>query len=162
MVHDKIEVPAVDIVLADQLGLVGLRYGRLQTLALAHELAAHVGITAVRPHRERRQQGALDQQVRIVAHDLAILAGAGLRLVGIDHEVAGTGIVLGHEGPLEAGRKSRPAAAAQARILDFGDDGVVAFFDQCFAAVPGPAGLSAGQPPVLEAVKIAENPVLVL
>ena len=32
------------------------------------------------------------------------------------------GILLRHEAPLEAGRKARAAAAAQRRLLDFGDD----------------------------------------
>ena len=78
MVDEEVEVPAVDVVLADQLGRVGLVDRRLQALALADELAAHVGVAGVRPHRERGQQRALDQQMRIVPHDLAVLAGAGL------------------------------------------------------------------------------------
>ena len=78
VVDDDVEVPAVDVVLADQLGLVGLIDRRLQALALADELAAHVDEAGVRPHGEGGEQRALDQQVRIVAHDLAVLARAGL------------------------------------------------------------------------------------
>jgi hypothetical protein len=33
------------------------------------------------------EQAALDQRVRIVAHDVAVLAGARLGFVGIDDEV---------------------------------------------------------------------------
>ncbi len=89
MMDEKVEVPAVDVVLADQLGRIGLGDRGFEPLALADELAAHVGVAGVCPHRERCQQGALDQQMRIVPHDLAILAGAGLGLVRVDHEIAG-------------------------------------------------------------------------
>ena len=88
VMDEEVEVPAVDVVLADQLGLIGLGDRRLEPLALADELAAHVGVAGVRAHREGGEQRALDQQMRIVPHDLAVLAGAGLGLVGIDHEVA--------------------------------------------------------------------------
>ena len=69
-------------------GLVGLVDRRLQALALADELAAHVDEGGVRAHGEAGDQAALDQRVRVVAHDLAVLAGAGLGLVGVDDEVA--------------------------------------------------------------------------
>ncbi len=110
----EVEVPAVDVVLADQLGRVGLIDRRLQPLALADELAAHVDVSGVRPHGEGREQAALDQMVRIVPHDLAVLAGAGLRFVAVDDEVGRAGIVLRHERPLEAGREAGAAATAQA------------------------------------------------
>ena len=84
MVHDDVEVPAVDVVLADELGRVGLVDGGLQALALAHELAAHVDVGGVRAHGEGGEQRALDQEMGIVAHDLPVLAGAGLALVGVD------------------------------------------------------------------------------
>jgi hypothetical protein len=88
-VHDDIEGKAVDVVLADEIGLVGLVHRRLQALALAHELAADVDEAGMRPHGEAGDQAAFDQQMRVVPHDLAILAGAGLGLVGVDHEICG-------------------------------------------------------------------------
>ena len=162
VVDEEVEVPAVDVVLADQLGLVGLGDRRLQVLALADELAAHVDVAGVRAHGEGGEQRALDQQVRIVPHDLAVLAGAGLGLVRIDHEVGGPRIALGHERPLEAGREARAAAPAQARDLDLVDDPVVALVDQRLGVVPGAARAGAGQLPVLEAVEVLEDAVLVL
>ena len=83
-----VERPAVDVVLADQLGLIGLVDRGLQMLALPDELAAHIDVAGMRVHREARDQAALDQKMRVVPHDLAVLAGAGLGLVGIDHEIA--------------------------------------------------------------------------
>jgi hypothetical protein len=47
--------------------------------------------------------------MRIVAHDLAVLAGAGLGFVGIDHQIGGPAVAfLGHEGPFQPGRKPAP------------------------------------------------------
>ena len=103
------------VVLAEQLGLVGLVDRRLQALALADEFAAHIDVTGVRAHGETGNQTALDQQMRIVPHDLAILAGAGLGLVGVDHEIMRPAVrLLRHERPLQAGRKAGAAAPAQA------------------------------------------------
>ena len=83
-----VERPAVDIVLADQLRLIGLIDRGLQMLALSDEFAAHIDVAGMRVHREACDQAALDQKMRIVPHDLAVLAGAGLGLVGVDHEIA--------------------------------------------------------------------------
>src|SRR4051794_26455294 len=60
--------------------------------------------------------------MRVPVQELAILAGARLRLVGVDDEVRGLG-VLRDEAPLHARRKARAAAAAQVRLLDLVDDG---------------------------------------
>ncbi len=140
VVDVEVEVPAVDVVLADQLGLVGLVDRRLQPLALADELAAHIDVAGVRAHREAGDQAALDQQMRIVPHDLAVLAGAGLGLVGIDDEIVRPAVrLLRHERPFQAGREAGAAAAAQARRLHLVDDGVAALFEDRLGAVPGAA-----------------------
>ena len=83
----EVEVVAVDVVLAEQLGLIGLVDRGLQPLALADELAAHIDVARAAIHRAAGDQAALDQQMRIVPHDLAVLAGAGLGLVGVDDEI---------------------------------------------------------------------------
>ena len=116
MRHVKVERPAVDVVLADQLRLIGLIDRRLQMLAFPYEFAAHIDVAGMRAHREAREQAALDQKMRIVPHDLAVLAGAGLGFVGVDDEVArpAVGGFLGHERPFQTGRESRPAASAKA------------------------------------------------
>src|ERR1051325_9752282 len=56
---------------------------------------------------------ALDQLVRIVADDLAVLAAAGLGFVGVDDEeigFAGLGL-LGHEAPFHPRDRPRSACA---------------------------------------------------
>ena len=112
VVDVEVEVPAVDVVLADQLGLIGLVDRRLQALALADEFAAHVDVAGMGAHGEAGDQAALDQQMRIVPHDLAVLAGAGLGFVGIDDEIMRPLVrLLGHERPFQAGREAGAAAA---------------------------------------------------
>src|SRR5579872_4147872 len=160
----EVERPAVDIVLADQLGLIGLIDRGLKMLALTDELTAHIDVTGMRAHREACEQATLDEQMRIVPHDLAILAGAGLGLVGVDHEITRTPVLgfLRHEGPLHAGRESGAAAAAQARGLHLVDDPVASLVDDRLGAVPGAATPRAFEAPIMQAIEVFEDAVLVL
>jgi hypothetical protein len=163
MVHDDIEGKAVDVILADEIGLVGLVHRRLQALALAHKLAADVDEAGMRPHGEAGHQAAFDQQMRVVAHDLAILAGAGLRLVGIDDEIMRPPVgLLRHERPLEAGGKACAAAAAQAGGLDLVDNAIAALLEDRFGAIPRAPRARARKPPVVQAVEVRENTILIL
>ena len=43
-------------------------------------------------HREPGDKAAFDQRMRIVPHDLPVLAGAGLRLVSVDDEISGPAV----------------------------------------------------------------------
>src|SRR5260370_15585935 len=162
--HIEVERPAVDIVLADQLCLIGLIARGLQMLTLADEFAADVDVAGMRAHREAREQAAFDQEMRIMPHDLAVLAGAGLGLIGIDHEIArpAVGGFLPHERPCQPGRKARAAPAAQAGGLHLVDDPVAALVDDRLGAVPGAAAPRTFEAPVLEAVEGLEDAVLVI
>ena len=62
MVDIKIEVPAVDVVLADQLGLIGFIDRGLHALAFADEFAADINVAGIRAHRETGNQATFDQQ----------------------------------------------------------------------------------------------------
>ena len=99
--------------------------------------------------------------MRVVAHDLAVLAGAGLGLVGIDHEVMRPVHLLGHERPFQSGRKTGAATAALTRRLHFVDDGVAAFFQNRLGAIPGAASAGGIELPAVMAVEIFEDAVLV-
>src|ERR1700743_933753 len=97
--------------------------------------------------------------VRIVAQDVAILAGARLGLVGVHQELtraAITGPVLGHERPLERCRKTGAATAAKARALDLVDDPVAAVVDKTLRATPRAARLRAVERPVVQPIEIGE------
>jgi hypothetical protein len=69
---------------------------------------------------------------------------------------------LGHERPFQAGREARPAAPAQARGLHLGDDPVAALVDDRLGAVPRATAARALQPPIVEAVEVLEDAILVV
>jgi hypothetical protein len=136
-------------------GLVGLIDRGLQALTLADELAAHIDVAGARAHRETGDEAALDEKMRIVPHDLAVLAGAGLGLVGIDDQIARPPVLrlLRHERPLHAGREARAAAPALARRLHLVDQRIAPARENVLGAVPGAALARALQAPVMEAVE---------
>ena len=158
---DLVVVARAAGVLADQARRVGLVDRRLRDLRLADVLAADIDVAGGGAHPDPGEQAAFDQLVRVVAHDLAVLAGAGLALVGVDHQIAWPVRLLGHERHLEAGRKAGAAAAAQARFLDLLDDPVAPLRDQRFGAVPVAPPARRCQAPVVLAVEVGEDPVLV-
>ena len=123
VMHDDVEVETVDVVLADELCVIGLLHRGFEPLALADEFAAHIDVAMVHAHGGAGDQTAFDEEMRIVAHHLAVLAGAGLGLVGIDDQIVRPVGLLGHERPFQPGRKTGAAAAALAGRLHFVDDG---------------------------------------
>ena len=162
MMHVEIERVAVDVVLADQPLGVRLVDGALQGFALADVFAADVDVGRVRRHGEGGEETALDEEMRIVPHDLPVLAGAGLGFVGIDDEVMRPPVrLLRHERPFQAGRKAGPAAPAQARLLHLLDDPVAALVDEEPGSVPGAAPARGGQARRMEAVEVGEDAIAV-
>ncbi len=162
MMDIEIEIPAMDIVLADQFLGIGFVHRALQGLALADELAPHINVAGMRAHREAGDQAAFHQRVRIVPHDVAILAGAGFALVGIDHQIMGPLLhFLGHEGPFEAGGETRAAASAQARFFHLVDNRLGATLQDRLGAVPGAALARAFQARIMEAIEIGEDAVAI-
>src|SRR5690606_2951993 len=116
-----------------------------------------------RAHGKTSQQAALDQRVRIVTQNVAVLTGAGLGFVGIDNEIARTAIAdLGHERPFHACREARAATAAQSRRLHLVDDPVTALFDDALGAIPATARHRARQRSVEATVDIGKDAILVL
>jgi hypothetical protein len=69
--------------------------------------------------------------------------------------------LLGHERPFQSGRKSRPAAAALPRRFDLIDDGVAPALQNRLGAIPGAASARAIEAPIVLAVEILEDAVLV-
>jgi hypothetical protein len=84
-------------------------------------LAPHVQHAEGRLDRPAGDQHPLDQLVRVVLHEVAVLEAAGLRLVGVADDEALAAVDGRHERPLQAGREARAAAAAQAGRLDLVD-----------------------------------------
>src|SRR5439155_19015154 len=131
-------------ILADQAGRVSLFDRGLHMLRLVVELAPDIDVAGARPHADASQQAAFEQFVRVVAQDVAVLAGSRFALIGVDDEIGRPVALLRHERPFEPGRKTRAAAAAQSRFLDLVDDPVAAFEDHLPCAVPIAAATGAG------------------
>merc|ERR1719322_2035930 len=101
-------------VLSEETLCVRLLNGHLQVRRLVVEFATHVDVGRARAHRSAGDEASLNQLVRVVPHDLPVLARAGLTLVGVDHEVLWPPVVrLVHEAPLEPRRKPGAAPAPQ-------------------------------------------------
>src|SRR5262249_60948312 len=87
----------------------------------------------------------------------------GLRLVGIDDEIVRPPVgLLRHERPLEAGGEAGAAAPAQAGGLDLVDDAIAALLEDRFGAIPSAARARPRQPPVVQAVEVREDAILIL
>ena len=82
---------------------------------------------------------AFDQHERIAFHDHAVGEGAAVAFVGVADDVLPIALGVGDRLPLDAGRESRAAAAAQARLGDLFDDaaGIGQRFGEPFVAVMG-------------------------
>ncbi|OIQ75088.1 hypothetical protein GALL_432490 [mine drainage metagenome] len=127
-VDDDVVVPArAQDVLAEVACVARLLDRGLQLLDEPEELAPDVDEAELALHGPAADDHALDELVGVVLEDDAVLEGAGLALVAVAHQVAGglpLGRVLGHEGPFQAGREARAAAAPEARglhLLGHGD-----------------------------------------
>ena len=149
-------------VLADQPIFIRLVDGLLQRLFLAHVLAAYVDIAGMCAHREAGNQTALNQRMRVMAHDFAVFAGSRLGLVGIDDKVMrATVCLLGHERPFQPGRKTRAAATAQAAVLHFLNDPVPALAQNVRRTVPMTARFDALERTILHPVEVGEDTVFI-
>ena len=106
-----------------QAGRVGFPHGPAEAPPGLDVLAADVDEAEPRPDGAGRDEHALDEGVRIALEEVAILERSRLALVGIDHEVHGSGVVLGDERPLGARGKAGAAETAEVRLLDLLHDG---------------------------------------
>ncbi len=122
--HDVQAEPGALDVAAQVARLVGLGHGVVQPPDHVQDLAADVDEGLLGPDRVGGDDDALDQRLRVGQQRRHVLAGAGLGLVGVDHQVVRLAVALRDEAPLHAGREARPAAAAQHRVLERLDDAV--------------------------------------
>ena len=80
----------------------------------ARILGTDVDESLARAHREPADDHALEQRERVALHDHAVREGAGVTLVGVADDILGVARRIVHGAPLDARRKTRTAAAAQA------------------------------------------------
>ena len=160
----NIEVPATAAgVSANKTGLVGLVDRKLKVEVFVVVFASDVDVGGVRAHREAGDQAAFDQFVRIVAHDVPILARSRLALVGVDHEICRPAVRdLGHERPLHAGGKPGAAAPAQPGRFHLVDDRVAPAQQYLGRLVPVTTRPRARKTPIVLAIQVGENPIAIL
>ena len=120
--------------------------------------------TSTSTHGPASNETALNELVWILPHDLAVLAGARLTLIGIHHEVLGPAIipVTLHEAPLEPRGKPSTTPAPQARLLDLIEDPVGSLQHNLLGLVPVAPLHGPSEAEVTLPIQISENPVCVL
>mmetsp|Transcript_19209 Transcript_19209/g.34218 ORF Transcript_19209/g.34218 Transcript_19209/m.34218 type:complete len:476 (-) Transcript_19209:63-1490(-) len=160
-VHIKV-LPTPARVLAQEALLVGLIHGPHESHALVHKLATDVNVRGARAHGGARDEAALHELVRVVAHDLAVLAGAGLRFVRIDHQVGRPPVAhLWHEAPLQARGEAGAAAATQPRLLHLVNNPVRSHLYQLLGLVPIAALHRTLDANVCLAIQVGEDAVFI-
>jgi hypothetical protein len=116
----QVEARAEDVV-AEQSGGLGLVDRRLEDVGLVGVLAANEDERARGADRVGRDDHALDQRVRRLLHELAVLKVPGLGFVRVADEVL-VHVALGHEGGLLAHGEAGAAAAAHVGRQQLVDD----------------------------------------
>ena len=101
-------------------GGLGLRERLLEDRRLQVVLAADEDERLVGADGVRGDADALDQQMRVLLHQLAVLERPGLGLVRVADDVL-VHVALGDEGRLRAHGEAGAAAAADARRLQLGE-----------------------------------------
>src|SRR6185312_10850088 len=121
-VDDQLEVPVgAEDVGPEVTRLVGFGDRGVEDVGLRVVLAADEDEGVAGVGGERGDRDPLDQLVRVALHQLAVLEGARLGLVGVAAEVLGH-FAAGQERGLFAHREAGAAAAAQARVFELLED----------------------------------------
>lgn len=81
-------------ILANQASLVGLVDRVLENGSLVVEFTTDVDVGGRGVHGAARNEAALDELVRVLAHNLTILACSRLTLIGVDNEVSWFGVLI--------------------------------------------------------------------
>ena len=133
---------------APQLDFGRLREGGAQRVEFLGEQRAQAGVLVAQVDEDFRDadrpggdQHAFEEAVRLALQVPAVLEGARLALVDVHRHQARRGLIA-HDAPLAPGRKARPAEAAQAGVLQRGDDllGTAAAGDAVFVEPVAAAG----------------------
>jgi hypothetical protein len=102
---------------------VGFSDGLFEDLGGVGEFLAHVDVGQLRVHGETGDGHALDQLMRVLMHDVAVLEGAGLGFVRVADEIDRLGVRRRDEAPLHARGESRTATTAKTAGFDLVGDG---------------------------------------
>mmetsp|Transcript_19033 Transcript_19033/g.34542 ORF Transcript_19033/g.34542 Transcript_19033/m.34542 type:complete len:220 (+) Transcript_19033:994-1653(+) len=156
-------VPAAAGVLSKKACSVRLVDRLIQNDSLVEVFATNVNVCRASAHCVTSEEASLHKLVRVLPHDLAVLAGTRFGFVCVDHQERRAAVrSLGHEGPLETARESGSATASEARVLDLLHHPVRAHPHDILGAVPVSAEHCVLKTPVLLAVDVGEDAVGVL
>ena len=118
-VDDQLQVAVgAEDVLAEVAGLIRFGDRGVEDVGLRVVLAADEDEGVADAGGERGDRDPLDQLVRVALHQLAVLEGARLGLVGVAAEVLVDAAAAGQEAGLLAHREAGAAAAAQPRLFE--------------------------------------------
>lgn len=117
-------------------------------------------------HGTASNKTSLNKLVRVLPHDLTVLAGTRLALVSVDNQVSRGGAVLPalgvHEGPLHSTGETSTTASSQTGGLDLGDDPVMSLDNHFLGLVPVTVLHGALEVGAVVAVQVGEDAILVL
>ena len=110
-----------DKIVAEDRG-TGFRDGGIHDVEHIAVFAPHVDESTVGVDGSPGDDDSLDELMGVHLHQRAVFACARLGFVRVADDVLGLRRILGHKGPLHAGRETRPATPAQIRFLHFVND----------------------------------------
>lgn len=117
-------------------------------------------------HGTAGNQTALNELVRVLPHNLTVLASTGLTLIGVDDKISGGVSLLPalgvHERPLHATGETGTTASSETGGLDLRNDPLVALQNHLLRLVPVTVLHRALEVGAVVAVKVGEDAVLVL
>jgi len=152
-------------VLSDQAGGVSLVDGSLKNSSLLDEFTTDVDVGSGRVHGSARDEASLDELVWVLSHNLTVLAGSGLTLIGVDDEVTGLVVLVPvlevHERPFETRGETSTTSSSETRGLDLADDPIVTLEDNLLGLVPVTHLPGALEVDGISVVKVLENAILV-
>jgi hypothetical protein len=114
-------------IVAEVTGFACLLERGLEDLVAVEDLAVDIVVADLRAKHVAGDRHTLDQLVRVVAQDIAVLEGARLALVAVADDVLVALEGARHEAPLQACREARTAATAQRAGLELGNDVVARY-----------------------------------
>ncbi len=114
--HDLEVLAAAEDVLAEEALLAGLLDGLLHAREGDRVLVADVDVPLVGVRRQRSDEQAFDDEVRVAFEEHAVHPRARVAFVGVAHQVARRSRRRPQEVPLAAGREARAGAAAEAAV----------------------------------------------
>ena len=147
-VHVNIKVVArATCILANQASFVCLIDGNLRVVRFEEKLTTHVNIGGIGTHSTASNKAAFNELVRVMAHNLAVLTGAWLTFIGVNHKVARTRVFfpsrLEHETPFHTRGEASTTSSTNTRCLHLVNDKIVTLVNDVTRAVPVTTGHSA-------------------